>query len=424
MAEAEPPSHPLVEGAVVADRYRVLRCLKRGGMGGVYQVVDMQTDRLCALKVMLSEAASDDDLRQRFSQEASVVGRIRSDHVVTVTDKGVVEATGTRFIVMELLDGEDLGARLARCGRLDADDAVTLLSQVAVGLDRIHAHAVVHRDLKPENIFLCRRDDGAPLAKILDFGIAKNLAGVATLATTRALGTPLYMAPEQLTGDATIDAKADLYSLAQTAYTLLVGKPYWVEEAQSAPSAHAFCNRVIAGGGEPPTARARRQGVDLPPRFDGWFARASAVAPDERFASAVETIAALADALAVARPERLAAVHTTPRPSDAGARRRWLWAAVAATGIVGVAIATWLVAAATSSGGPSSASVSPGASPPADTGGPPEAQHPEAKRAAIPRATSSNAPQAPRSAPSARAIAAPSAPPRPSGTSDDPLDHL
>jgi serine/threonine-protein kinase len=324
-------STPLEQGMVVAGRYRVERCLEVGGMGGIYEVLDTQTDRFCALKAMLPAAASDKDLQERFEQEAVVAGRIKSEHVVSVTDSGVIEATGARFIVMELLEGEDLGAALRREGRLDADTVIAYLTQVARGLDKIHAQAVVHRDLKPDNVFLCARDDGSALLKIIDFGIAKNVAGLATLATTRALGTPLYMAPEQLTGDATIDARADLYSLAQMAYTLLVGTPYWHEEAKNAPSAHAFCTKVIAGVVQPATERARQQDLELPEAFDAWFMKAAATTVDDRFESAELQVEALAGALALA-PLASRALAREPRRGRA-----------VAIGFAGIAVAATLV---------------------------------------------------------------------------------
>src|SRR5262249_53533623 len=158
--------------------------------------------------------ASDADLSHRFRQEATVAGQVESEHVIEVFDADVDPSSGAPFLVMELLRGEDLGALVHRNGPLGKELVVNYLGQIALGLDKTHAQGIVHRDLKPENLFLTHRDDASPRLKILDFGIAKVFATTGTLHTTRSIGTPLYMSPEQLTGEATIDARADLYSLA------------------------------------------------------------------------------------------------------------------------------------------------------------------------------------------------------------------
>src|SRR4029077_21112745 len=134
-----------------------------------------------------------------FHLEGRVTGDIESDHLVRISDAGVDDATGMPFLVMDLLRGEDLGATLKQRGPIPPAEAVTFLSQVALALDKTHAAGIVHRDLKPENLFVTRRDDGPPCVKILDFGIAKVIAqSQATQHTTEAIGTPLYMAPEQI----------------------------------------------------------------------------------------------------------------------------------------------------------------------------------------------------------------------------------
>ncbi|MFO0551236.1 MAG: serine/threonine-protein kinase [Polyangiaceae bacterium] len=303
------PATELEVGSDFAGRYRVVRCLKRGGMGSVYEVVDRRTDRLRALKIMQPEIAKDADLRARFEREASIVGRVRSDHIIEVVDAGVCEPD-TPFLVMELLAGEDLGARVER-GPLEVGVALSLLEQVARGLDKVHADGVIHRDLKLENLFVTRRDDGSDHVKLLDFGIAKAL-DPSSLGTTRSLGTPLYMAPEQLTGDGTIGPAADLYALAHVAYSMLVGKPYWSEEAKSASNAYAFISRVVRGAVEPPTERARRDSVTLPRAFDAWFSRATSFDPGARFETAHEQIDALRVALGAGVSSALGPVELAP----------------------------------------------------------------------------------------------------------------
>src|SRR5262249_4125789 len=159
--------------------------------------------------------------------------------------------------------------------------------------------------LKPENLFLTTRDDGSPRLKVLDFGIAKVTADSSrTVQSTAAIGTPVYMAPEQATGDGHIGAQADLYALAHISYTLLVGEAYWMEEKKSLP-VYGFLTKMIAGGGEPPSARAARHGVAMPAAFDTWFARATAKESQYRFDRASTQIADLAAALVIPAPRSL-----------------------------------------------------------------------------------------------------------------------
>jgi serine/threonine protein kinase len=283
-------------------------------MGSVYEVVDETTAAPRALKVMLASVLGDADQRARFALEARVTGSIDSDHLVRVSDAGIDEASGSPFLVMELLRGEELGDMLERQKRLPPAEVVTYLSQASLALDKTHAANIVHRDIKPGNLIITRRDDGSPCVKILDFGIAKVVAN--DQHKTRALGTPLYMAPEQIRGEAAIGPRADLYSLAQMAYTLLTGEPYWSEEAKAEDSLYALLMKVVIGAMEPPTARAlRRSGVRLPPAFDPWFFKATAANQGARFDRATAQTAALAEVLAGAPPPSLAYAPTALAPS-------------------------------------------------------------------------------------------------------------
>jgi serine/threonine-protein kinase len=278
------------------ERYELVRCIKSGGMGSVYEVIHRETRRRRALKLMLPAVVASEELRSRFRLEARVTADIDSEHLVETFDAGVDPATNTPFLVMELLRGEELAAHLATRGALPPIEALTYLSQAAVAIDKTHAHGVVHRDLKPENLFITMRDDGAPRIKILDFGIAKVLASnERTAAQTKgALGTPLYMAPEQF-GVGDVTAETDRYALAHVAFTLLVGQPYWLPETRE--GMHAFTAKVMAGAKEPASARAGRASVRLPATIDPWFAKATSVDPSQRFASAASMIDELAAAL-------------------------------------------------------------------------------------------------------------------------------
>jgi serine/threonine-protein kinase len=288
----------LEAGRLFHRRYQIVALVGKGGMGAVYEVIDGPTQRRRALKVMLASLVHDPALRARFELEARVTGDVQSEHLVETFDAGVDEETGAPFLVMEFLRGQDVAKLIQEGGRLAGGETLALLEQVAAALDRTHAAGIVHRDLKPENLFVTRRDDGLPRVKILDFGIAKLVAqSTESIRTTDSLGTPLYMAPEQIRGDGAIDARADLYALGLIAYTMLVGEAYWEASARGAGSVYQVLYKVTLGATEPATARAPASGVVLPPAVDAWFAKAIAVAPGARFSSASALVHELGQAL-------------------------------------------------------------------------------------------------------------------------------
>lgn len=283
--------------------YRVIRCLKAGGMGAVYEVVDERTDARRALKVMLPDLVGDPDLRARFAREAWITGNIESEHIVRTVDAGVDEDTLTPFIAMELLRGEDLGSLLAKRKTLPPYEVVHYLFQIARALDRTHAAGIVHLDLKPENLFLTRRDDGSPCVKVLDFGISQVVEQSGRGRTTRCIGTPLYMPPQAVSRRSAIDPRTDLYALGHSTFSLLVGAPYWEKEWRESETQFAFLTKVARGVREPASARARFRGVALSTAFDAWFLKATSVPLDERFDSAGEAIERLAGVLDVPLPK-------------------------------------------------------------------------------------------------------------------------
>lgn len=317
-------SKTLTVGSTFAARYRVVRHIAAGGMGDVYEAVHLETDRPCALKVMLPYILVSDVMRERFRREARVTASIRSDHIVAVFDAGIDDATALPFLVMELLHGEDLSKLLEREGHLSFDVVVTLLRQTALALEKTHRAGIVHRDLKPENLFVTERDDGSPQLKVLDFGIAKILADAGRYDTTQeTIGTPLFMAPEQFHPGETIGPASDIYSMGMIAYTLLVGASYWSEELERGASVFVLASIAMSGPPEPATARASRLDVELPPAIDAWFARATALAPADRFHGALDAVSALAEALGIVQSLQLRAPSTPngvaplPPPSPA-----------------------------------------------------------------------------------------------------------
>ncbi len=296
----DPRFNALSPGAAFHQRYRITRLIKAGGMGAVYEVVDETTNSRRALKVMLPNMIENADLRARFESEAKVTGTVESDHIVRVSDAGIESASDTPFLVMDLLRGEDLATKLKKGGTLPYPEVLFYLRQAALALDKTHAAGIVHRDIKPDNLFVTMRDDGTPCLKILDFGIAKVVAESGT-AATQAIGTPLYMAPEQILGKGGVGPATDIYALGMVAYTLLTGEPYWQEEARQNPL--LVVQVIIAGTRESACARAkRRRGVELPSGFDRWFQDVSALNARKRFLHATEAVSALARALGVAVP--------------------------------------------------------------------------------------------------------------------------
>ena len=214
-------------GTTVAGKYRVDRMIGRGGMGAVFQAANLTIGKRVALKFLDHEAAQDREACQRFQREAEAAGMAESAHIVQIFDSGVTDS-GLPFLVMELLTGEDLRARLQREGRLSVPSALQIVSQVLRALLCAHEAGIVHRDLKPDNIFLCARDDQPSFVKIVDFGISKVARARAADTLTRrgtVLGTAFYMSPEQAQSFADIDGRTDLFSVGAILFEMLAGKP-------------------------------------------------------------------------------------------------------------------------------------------------------------------------------------------------------
>ncbi len=278
----------LAAGTVFAEDYRILRPLSSGGMGAVYVALQLSTERERALKVMLPELVGDGDLRRRFAQEAKIGARIASEHVVEVVGAGIDVASGAPWLAMELLEGEDLGSHLEAAGPLSLAEVQEILEQLAHALGAAHAEHVVHRDLKPENIFLAetRRARSRFVVKVLDFGIAK-LVNQARTSATAAIGTPLWMAPEQTQANAPVTPAADVWAMGLLAFRMLVGKHYWRSAAASETSAMMLLREMMMDPLVPASERAAELGGVAPPEgFDGWFARCVAREPGERFPEA------------------------------------------------------------------------------------------------------------------------------------------
>ena len=205
----------------IEGKYRVDALIGRGGMGAVYRARDLRLDRDVAVKVVRGELVASPEARDRFQREAQLAARLQHPAIVTVFDYGTLP-DGAAYLVMEYVRGEDLRARLSK-GPLPAADAIALLADIAEGVEAAHRESVLHRDLKPENVLLPAR--GGP--KVLDFGVAKSMPHAGQDATLTAsgtiVGTPAYMAPEQIRGER-VDARTDIFSLSVICYEMLTGR--------------------------------------------------------------------------------------------------------------------------------------------------------------------------------------------------------
>jgi serine/threonine protein kinase len=271
----------------LADRYRIEREIGAGGMATVYEAVDLRHDRRVAIKVMREDVTSGASA-ERFLREIRIVAQLTHPHVLPLIDSG--EAAGVLFYVMPYVDGETLRARMTRAGELPVAECLWIMRHVLEGLAYAHARGVIHRDIKPENVLLSDRH-----ALVADFGVAKALAGSRVTATTSmttavgtTLGTPAYMAPELIGGEA-IDHRADLYALGVVAYEMLVGRlPFHANTPQQMMAAH-LTSAVVPIQTYRPT---------IPPRLAHAVMRCLEKHPSDRWQGAgellahVETIAA------------------------------------------------------------------------------------------------------------------------------------
>ncbi len=268
----------------------------QGGMGTVYAVHDHVAGEPRALKLLLPELVADEQSRRRFTQEARVASSIESPHVPQVYRGGIDPNSVTPYILMELLCGEDLQARVQRDGALSVDEGLTVLEQVTHALAAAHRAGIVHRDLKPQNVYLHRDPlDGERSVKLLDFGVAKLIDAHRTSATgTGAVGSPMWMAPEQTSSGGRISPATDVWALGLLTFYMLTGEMFW--KAASEPTGVTGLLREIHLDPIPlASARAREVApeVTLPEGFDGWFEIAVARDHGDRFVDAEPAMAAL-----------------------------------------------------------------------------------------------------------------------------------
>jgi serine/threonine-protein kinase len=278
---------------LVTPSVRLVEPLGAGGMASVWTADHLTLRTRVVVKFISNELVSNDEARARFSREAAAAAAVKSPHVVQVFDHGIID--GAPFIVMELLEGEDLRARLERSGPLCLQDVEIVVSHTCKALGQAHRAGIVHRDIKPDNIFLSTSEDGEFFVKLLDFGIAKKDDGATSMGATRTgavMGTPYYMSPEQVVG-ARLDLRTDLWSLGVVAFEAMTGAKAFDGETLGALAV------AVTHGPMPVPSRSNPL---LPPAVDEWFARACSRDVAGRFSSAKELAAAFRAASTGAAP--------------------------------------------------------------------------------------------------------------------------
>jgi eukaryotic-like serine/threonine-protein kinase len=321
-----------LEGTILEGSYTLGKRLSSGGMGDVYEATHALTQRVVAVKLVRAELVGREELRERVLREARAMAAVRSEFVANVFDAGLT-AEGSPFLVMERLVGEDLRQLLVRRGQLRVSVAIDLATQIARGLADVHAAGIVHRDLKPGNIFLEETTTGLR-AKLLDFGVSKlESPGESTLTTPDlVLGSPHYMAPEQVQSSHEADGRADIYSFGVILFRMLTG---------SFPIVGKKPGDILVAVMRNPPQRLEDLLPSVDPALSAIVARCLEKDPDLRFSSATDLVQALnalgpsADTTLRAsvapitdpsQPTRLdRRASRPPRTEPASRSRRWPW---------------------------------------------------------------------------------------------------
>lgn len=307
----------LAAGTVVAGKFRIERVLGEGGMGIVLAAHHLHLGRLVAIKLLKPEALAHADIVARFANEARSASRIQSEHVARVLDVGALDS-GEPYMVMEYLEGSDLSKYVRQRGPMPIEEAIDYLLQACEALAEAHVAGIVHRDLKPANLYLTRRADGSTCVKVLDFGISKaaltgdQAAPQHMTQTSSVLGTPGYMAPEQLRSSKHVDARTDIWALGVILHELLTGRLAF--QGSTVPEVYAA---ILASPPEP----LRSVRPDAPPQLEAVIFRCLEKDPTRRFANVGEMAAALvqfsptAGRLSAERIGRITGVAAAPPAS-------------------------------------------------------------------------------------------------------------
>jgi serine/threonine protein kinase len=313
--------------------FHLVELLGVGGMGTVYRAVHRDIERQVAIKVLNPEFCDRPDIVRRFFREAQVVNQIHHRNIVDVTDL-IEPEDGPPYIIMELLEGETLTYHISHNAPINVETCAELALQITDALSKVHAAGIVHRDLKPDNIFLVKQNSGSMKAKLLDFGIAKFLAtedSFLKTATGQAIGTPEYMAPEQLQG-LQVDQRADIYSMGAVLYSMLTGKPPFASS-----DLNVLIFKHLNETPRPPSQMLTdTHSEPIPPAIDDLVMRCLAKDSDYR----VQTMEQLSEILACVLMDDVHTMVVAPISSPPK-QRRWLWG-VAAAGLLGlVGLTIW-----------------------------------------------------------------------------------
>jgi serine/threonine protein kinase len=282
---ADPNDPELIDG-----KYVVERVLGSGGMGKVLAARHVKLGHRVAIKVVSGAISRSPDLVARLLREGQAAARLRSEHAAKVLDVGELEG-GLPYLVMEYLEGTDLSELIARSGPIPLERAVGYLLEACEAVAEAHAAGIVHRDIKPANLFLATDAYGSPTIKVLDFGISKlaepsaaQAAPISLTKTATVMGSPLYMAPEQMRSARQADERSDIWALGATLYEMLTGECAW-----SATTLQEVCMKVAVD----PAPRASARNSSIPEAIDRVIARAMSKDPAQRFQSVTEFAACL-----------------------------------------------------------------------------------------------------------------------------------
>ena len=282
-----PKTEGFSSGTVIGRKYRLIAPISRGSGGAIWRAEPTLAPATVAVKILSRQHQSSPDAQARFEREVRLGGALRSPYVVQVLDHGIDEESGHPYIVTELFEGETLEHLLTRHRRLSPSDAFRIAGHVVRALRRAHAEGVVHRNLKPSNIFIAR-GDAEPIVKVMDFGLAQwrpNVTlGVALTQPGTVLGTPRYMSPEQIRGLASLDGRADLWSLSVIVAECLTGRRMFNGDHFAAVAA-----AILDVSRRPIPSRLGR----VPSGFDAWFARATHRDINQRFQTPRELLETL-----------------------------------------------------------------------------------------------------------------------------------
>ncbi|MBA3462008.1 MAG: serine/threonine protein kinase [Deltaproteobacteria bacterium] len=312
-------------GKTIDGRYVLRRRIGKGGMGVVYEAEHAALERRVAIKLIAAAEATDGYL-ERFRREAKLASRITHEHLVHIYDIGSDRDTGADYIAMEYVDGHDLGKEL-KAGPLGIPRAVAITKQLLKGLQAIHSGGIIHRDIKPGNVMLTTRNGERDFVKLMDFGIARALGDASLTMTGHVMGTPSFMAPEQVRGQE-VDHRTDLYAVGVTLFAMVAGKLPFEGDTAMLAGAHVF---------QPPPSLATVR-PDTPRAIVVAVERALAKAPSDRFADARDFAAAL-DAPPPHARDAVETVAARPPRRERRSRAPWIAAVLVSCAAIAGAIA-------------------------------------------------------------------------------------